>query len=594
MGIAKRRKGKLNLLLVAILGITLVVLITNVVQMDMNVELLASPTNVSSILEETITSRPTKKLKYFDCSNIHNLVIVKELGKGKQKTVFEVILPTGEHVAAKRCSNLQCEKHKLIMYEDFFYRNLYEAFDKKALAYHGFCSFNSQDPQSYDPKIMTMGSTLLIEIGTPVLGKWDGWESKEKVIRPKSNYDIESLRDIARQYDAFPGGPLLMSGDNIYAHQYMRNKAGKLCHIDFDMVEQMPPPVNSTLEQNCAVMLGGFAKLDKGDSRLNCSSGYMDQNNTRSNKATKKELPPSTVPPHPHSINQGHQPFIISPLPTNMVLVHLGKTAGSTLSKNLRHGCHMFVPHPCRGSGKKNFGTNGGDGEESRVSQLTKGYYHFVPVPVDKHDGYIISSRNPIDRAVSAFLYVHPSNVAFTTKHRAQFLNKNRGKENKFVEEYDQFFECFPNVSALAINLVGDGDCAKLGQYILKGSGTSTMESEMLNHFGYGYKFYASDLLVTGSRIFTLRQEHLATDWINFNIRLGGAPHEMSGASKAFKEKLAVKLPPGGLSKEERLGLCVALADEIKVYLGVIEAADNLTDEEKDESRQEIREGCSL
>ena len=62
-----------------------------------------------------------------------------------------------------------------------------------------------------------------------------------------------------------------MDEDNIYPHQYMRNKAGKLCHIDFDMVEQMAPPVNSTLEKNCAVMLGGFAKLDKRDSRLNCS-----------------------------------------------------------------------------------------------------------------------------------------------------------------------------------------------------------------------------------------------------------------------------------------------------------------------------------
>ena len=113
-----------------------------------------------------------------------------------------------------------------------------------------------------------------------------------------------------------------------------------------------------------------------------------------------------------------------------------------------------------------------------------------------------------------------------------------------------------------------------------------------MNHFSYGYNFYALELFVTGSRIFALRQEHLATDWINLNLRLGGAPHELSGATKYFKDKLVIKIPPNGLGKEERQGLCAALVEEIKVYLGVIDASDNLTEEEKEESRREIMEGC--
>ena len=464
----------------------------------------------------------------------------------------------------------------MIMYEELFYRKLYEAFDTKALAYYGFCSFSVGNTKPYDPKILTRGSTLLIELGTPMLKAWDGWN--ETALRPTSKADLEDLRDIARQYDTFPGGPLLMSGDNIYPHQYMRNRAGKLRHIDFDYVEQMPPPVNSTLEENCEVMLGGFAKLTKEDPRFNCSIGYKQENEGK----------------HVHSVdNSTRPPFIIFPLPTNMALIHIGKTAGSTLSKNLRHGCHMFVKHPCANSANKKFGTNGGPGEESRVSQLTKGYYHFNPVAVKNHDGYIISSRHPIDRLVSAFLYVHPANVAFTTNHREKFLKRNRGKGNAFVEEYDKFFECFPDVSALAMNLVGDSNCATLGRTII-GGGNSTLKSEMLNHFSHGYKFYASELLVTGSRIFALRQEHLASDWNNFNLRLGGAPHEISGTTKMFKDSLTVEKPPGGLKKEEKQGLCVALADEIKVYLGVIDAADNLTEEEKEESRREIKEDCQI
>jgi len=533
--------------------------------------------------------------KYLDCSKIHTLPIVKVLGKGKQKTVFEVILPTGEHVAAKRCSNPTCESTKLIMYEEFFYHTLFEAYGDDSLTYYGFCQFGLGNwQQKFDPEILTMGSTLFIELGSPLLDDWVNWELKEEEIRPKSKDDLENLRDIARQYDTFPGGPLLMKEDNIYPHQYMRNKAGKLYHIDFDMVEQMPPPVNSTLEKNCAVMLGGFAKLDKGDSRLDCSIRYKEQNSETEITETANKVTHDAFPPTHHSTNQTRPPFDISPLPTNMALVHIGKTAGSTLSQILRHGCHMFVSHPCQ-SRHNNYGTKGSPGKESRVSQLTKGYYHFNPVPVDNHDGYIISSRNPIDRVVSAFLYVHPSNVAVTTKHRARFLNKNKGKENAFVEEYNKFFKCFPDVSTLAVNLVGDGECATLGRYVLGGAGESAiMKSEMLNHFGYGYQFYASSLLAAGSRIFVLRQEHLATDWINLNLRLGGAPHEISGATKAFQDKLAVKLPAGGLSKEERHGLCVVLAKELNVYLRIIDTADNLTDKEKEESRQEISEGCSL
>ncbi|KAL3910545.1 MAG: hypothetical protein SGARI_002073 [Bacillariaceae sp.] len=347
----------------------------------------------------------------------------------------------------------------------------------------------------------------------------------------------------------------------------MRNQAGQLRHIDFDMVEQMPPPINSTLQWNCDILLGGFAKIGKKDPRLDCSVGYVDvevESETKNASETASKVEKKTTE----------------------IVAEVEKKALAA------------EPAIHSNPANRNYGTKGGPGEESRISQLTKGYYHFVPVPADKHDGYIISSRNPVDRVVSAFLYVHPKNVAVTTNHRAQFLKRNRrGKNNKnngFVAEYDKFFECFPDVTTLALNLVGDSECAKFGRYVLSGQGKSIRESEMLNHFGYGYKWYTSGLLAQKSRIFALRQEHLSTDWINFNLRLNGVLHELSGATKDFKDQLAVKKPDGGISKEERHGLCVALSEEIELYLGIINAADNLTEEEKEDSRREIREGCSF
>jgi hypothetical protein len=211
-----------------------------------------------SPLPISLTTMPvTVRFEPFDCSKISALPIIQKLGVGKQKTVFEVILPSGIRAAAKRCSHKECEERKMLLNEELFYRKLHEKFGDKALAYYGFCQFSSK--KTFDPRILTMGSTLFIELGTPTWPNGTIWRVREEELRPKSTEDLESLRDIARQYDTFPGGSLLMHRDNIYPHQYMRNKAGNLRHIDFDMVDLMPPPINTTLEENCAVLLGGYA-----------------------------------------------------------------------------------------------------------------------------------------------------------------------------------------------------------------------------------------------------------------------------------------------------------------------------------------------
>jgi hypothetical protein len=45
--------------------------------------------------------------------------IVRVLGEGHQKTVFEVKLPSAEHAVAKRCNSYDCEKLlTLIVFEE--------------------------------------------------------------------------------------------------------------------------------------------------------------------------------------------------------------------------------------------------------------------------------------------------------------------------------------------------------------------------------------------------------------------------------------------------------------------------------------------
>jgi hypothetical protein len=288
------------------------------------------------------------------------------------------------------------------------------------------------------------------------------------------------------------------------------------------------------------------------------------------------------------------------PLPTNLALVHIGKTAGSTISTLLANGCNMLNPHPCKGRDVASswyFGVPG----ESKISELTKGYYHFTPVtPVgmkkkhDEHDGYIIPIRNPVDRVVSAYFYVHPLNVERTTGHRGKWLNSNRGKGNLDVEEYDLFYKCFPTIDDLADGLSRSDDCGLLGRKVLSGGpGLSIRGSEMLNHFGFGYQYYAYNLLENGDRIFALRQEHLKNDWRKFNSQLGGDPHDFDLKSKDFKSELAAKLDDGGLRETARRKICEALREEVAVYQNVVLKAENLSNEEKEETMKEIREGCS-
>lgn len=57
----------------------------------------------------------------------------------------------------------------------------------------------------------------------------------------------------------------------------------------------------------------------------------------------------------------------ITQVPPSGAFVHIGKTAGSSLSVLLRNGCHSFVPKPCRTIPAL---------EESMASKLVESYYH--------------------------------------------------------------------------------------------------------------------------------------------------------------------------------------------------------------------------
>jgi hypothetical protein len=101
----------------------------------------------------------------------------------------------------------------------------------------------------------------------------------------------------------------------------------------------------------------------------------------------------------------------IKPPMTQVDFIHLGKTGGSSLTRMLRYGCHSWVAKPCRGRIPKN---------ESYISQLTT-YYHtpdFYILNKIAFFFYIISLRDPLDRTLSAFTFLHPANQRLRGERR--------------------------------------------------------------------------------------------------------------------------------------------------------------------------------
>jgi hypothetical protein len=113
--------------------------------------------------------------------------------------------------------------------------------------------------------------------------------------------------------------------------------------------------------------------------------------------------------------------------------VHMGKTAGSTLSLLLRNGCHSFVnPKPCHTVPN-----------ETMVSKLVGAYYHipdFQHLKDSDHSMYILSVRDVYDRFVSSLLYQHPKNVEYY--HVTMTRNIARAAP--------MAYKCFPTLEVFA------------------------------------------------------------------------------------------------------------------------------------------------
>lgn len=282
--------------------------------------------------------------------------------------------------------------------------------------------------------------------------------------------------------------------------------------------------------------------------------------------------------------------------------IHMAKTGGSTISLQLRNGCHSFVDHPCRTVAN-----------ETIASRKISKYYHIPDFSrlqePQEHDFWVISLRDPLDRTTSSFVYVHPRNLAA----RGEFSNLRR--ELKLQTKF--LYRCYPTLESFA-TYVGDHPrqyklpipmhgratarhCRHLARAMLQ----SQVRISPFFFFGYQtilkYMKHGQNtkprLLERHRRkepvFLAIRQPHLVEDFRSVNLLLGQDPQSLDLVQDKVRDMSNQTLPVHrSLSPLGQANLCRALEGEYRAYVWFLERARNLSGDDVRQAREYAAQQC--
>jgi hypothetical protein len=278
----------------------------------------------------------------------------------------------------------------------------------------------------------------------------------------------------------------------------------------------------------------------------------------------------------------------VKPPRTPGAFLHLGKTGGSTLTRMLRHGCHSWVAKPCSGRIPKN---------ESYISQLTT-YYHtpdFEKLNKTNYSFYIISLRDPLDRTLSAFTFMHPAN------------QRARGQRRMFRGSREFFEPCFPDLDTFveAIDSTIEDKDTVIDQSNCTHLATGALHNRferLAGHFYFDTKYVERLLpahyweIDTDIRIMVVRTEYLWRDWTTANQLLG---QDVVATFPDIAVRNFTTSQNGGvfpvskkLSATNQKLLCAALLPDYQAYLKLVAVAANLSPRKKSESLERAQQNC--
>lgn len=279
--------------------------------------------------------------------------------------------------------------------------------------------------------------------------------------------------------------------------------------------------------------------------------------------------------------------------------IHMGKTGGSTLSLLLRNGCHSYMAHPCRVIPPP----------ESPASLLISTYYHvpdFAFLQQANHSFYVVTTRDPYDRVISAFCYEHLAN------REARSEPVDSKKRLKYVWAY----QCFPTLESYVSFLAGNSSdfhypyhkrevhpesCVDLARAAFHGM------VKLYNHFYFSFERIQGFLKTAHALhkpVYVARQEHLWSDWDTLNLQLQSllppsiiqrretfVPPELAHQGSRNMTKLVLPVTRT-LSANGTVILCRALQQEYEAYFWFLQRAKNFADTDLESSIIRAEERC--
>jgi hypothetical protein len=184
-----------------------------------------------------------------DCAEIGKLKIVRGAGSGKKKAAFKVQLPGKRgHAIAKRCIQRACVAKRLLEHEASLVHGLHTHYGQQGPtgALHGSCllPYPKGSNISELSTNFSVGSTIVVEMGYPLFKERSEATASISFRQCFAHYfsekDMNDFRWIAYAYASYTT-PLLLGAigqrsDNVHLQQYARTSAGRIHHIDLDMV----------------------------------------------------------------------------------------------------------------------------------------------------------------------------------------------------------------------------------------------------------------------------------------------------------------------------------------------------------------------
>ncbi|KAK1740159.1 hypothetical protein QTG54_009109 [Skeletonema marinoi] len=332
------------------------------------------------------------------------------------------------------------------------------------------------------------------------------------------------------------------------------------------------------------------------------------------------------------SIRQYHQ--------RHMCFVHLGKTGGSSITCSL--------PPKIQKSGIGSSGCSSQDNAanqnntSSALSQAIIERVHLLPAPAQnpRFDSFLVTVRNPLERIISWYYYLHPN-------YPPQKLPHHRNR----CYNYQEFYQCWPtiqNLTEIGLQRVPDNYYKNWTKY----NQTQTETDKCIQlawdtisgihhcwHNYWNFERTYSPLLLSllqqpaapqpnnktlgRQELFVIRTEYISKDWASIETMLqppvnSTTPSNSTGLEIPGGDEQARINPTvlvqhkNGFEKHEninsnnetkqshssflsisaRQNLCRALCREIQIYKQLLQLAINLDEMDKEVSLSELEELC--